>query len=143
MVVLVIIAVSVGCSVNKDRFDVTGIAKEENNNEFIINTTDDIKNIVTDDDKLVINYFDAYTWIILFNEYNKPSHMVYVYKFEDSKTAIEMADVRRNELEKNRSMVILASRAIDDFVVVDLLDSSFDNVTREVLENNFSGLIVY
>ena len=68
IVVLIIIAASVGCSVQKDNFDVSGMTNDEDFNKAVISTVDDIKNVVTDDDKLVINYFDAYTWIILFND---------------------------------------------------------------------------
>ncbi|MBE6737177.1 MAG: hypothetical protein IKB72_06180 [Ruminococcus sp.] len=143
IVVLIIIAASVGCSVQKDNFDVSGMTNDEDFNKAVISTVDDIKNVVTDDDKLVINYFDAYTWIILFNDDNMPKKMVYIYRFENREEALKMTDIRKSELEKNRTMKVESCRNIEEYVVAELIDTSFDNISRETLENNFNGLIVY
>lgn len=143
MIVLLIIVVSVGCTVQKDNFDVIGISKDENQSVFAINTVEEIMNVVTDDDKLVINYYDAYTWVVLFDEDNRTTMMLYIYKFDTAEIASDMLKIRKEELEKNRTMTIESCRQIEEYIVVELTDSSFDNVSREMLENNFSGLIVY
>lgn len=143
MVVLIVVMVSVGCSVPREKFDVSGKINEDNYKYHLIESVDDIKLLVTDDDKLVINYFDAYTWMISFDENDIPDKMTYIYKFDNEKIASEMASVRKSELEKNRTMKVISSFNIEEYVVVTLVDSSFNNVTRDKLEYNFEGLIVY
>ena len=142
-IVLLIVIVAFGCSSGNRKFDVSGKSDASLNEVSIINTIEDINNLVTDDEKLVIDYFGAYTWVVLYNEEGFTENMIYVYEFEDAQTAQDVVSVRKNELEQNRTMTVKNSRVIENYVVVDLCDTSFHNVTRNMLENNFKGLIVY
>ena len=122
--------------------DVSGKEKEESIYLNNIVTKEDIDNLVTNDERLVINYYDAYIWTVYFSEDGSIEHMVYLYDFKTSKKAENMVKTRKQELECNKTMTIKNARAIDSYVVVDLFDSSFTNVTRSMLETNFTQLIV-
>lgn len=108
-----------------------------------INTTDDIENLVTTDERLVINYFDAYLWTVYFSETGSIEHMVYIYEFDSPNKAQKMLKTRVEELERNKTMTVKSAKAVESYIVVDLIDISFTNVTRDMLEYNFSMLIVY
>jgi len=142
-VVLSIVAISVGCSVKDEKFDVSANTDQVKIQKDLLETADDIKNIVTDDDKLVINYYDAYTWIVLFDENDYPKNMMYVYKFESEENATKMINERKKELEMNRSIKVTSAKVIDEFLIIELEDSSFDKIPRGQLEYNFNGLIKY
>ena len=137
---MVMLASAMGCSANKNNPDVPDFVIEI---EKSIKSSKDIENLVTSDDKLVINYYDAYTWVVFFDELGHIRCMTYVYSFADDDEADIMANPRKSELERNRTMTVYSSRAIDEYVVAILTDTSFTNITRSILENNFSGLIVY
>lgn len=107
-----------------------------------ISTTEDIKNLVTDDKKLVINYYDAYIWTVFFDNDNTVKSMVYVYDFKSSEEAENNTELRKKELEKNKTMTITSAYNVENYVVMELEDTSFKGVSREILENNFKGLIV-
>ena len=141
--IVILIVVAVGCSAKKEDFNVSGKTNPEITDGIVINSIEDIKSLVTDDNKLVINYFDAYTWVVLCDDQSITEEMVYIYEFDDNNVAEYMLSVRKSELEKNRAMKINSCKVIDQFVVVQLTDSSFHNVTRNMLEINFDGLIVY
>ncbi len=143
LTVMLSITVSVGCSGNKTNFDVSGQTTEGINDNYFISTVEDIENLVTDDEKLVINYFDAYIWIVFFDSDSKIERMIYIYEFEDESKAQAMTAERKNELSKNKTMTINEAYSISNYVVVSLTDTSFTNVSRSILENNFNGLIVY
>ncbi len=134
---------SSACTSDSDNFDVPG--KENGESVYLnnITTIEDIENLVTNDDRLVINYYDAYIWTVYFSEDGSIEHMVYIYDFETPKKAEEMVKSRKEELESNKTMTVKHAKAVDSYVVVDLVDTSFTNVTRAMLENNFSLLIVY
>lgn len=102
----------------------------------------DIENLVTDGDKLVINYYDAYIWTVFFDETDLVDRMIYIYKFSDETEAESMVKSRSEELKKNKSMKIENAYNVENYVVVELVDESFENVSRSILENNFSLLIV-
>lgn len=132
-----------GCACSNGTFTVYG---HENNYDFLenkLNTTEDIKNLVTDDDKLVINYYNAYTWVVFFGDTGNIEHMIYIYSYDSESDAMSLVDDRVKELDLNSTMKIQASKVIDSYVAIDLTDSSFTNVTRSMLEHNFSMLIVY
>ncbi len=131
------------CTPSDGTFTVYG---HENNYDFLekeLNTSEDIKNLVTDDDKLVINYYDAYTWVVFFGDTGSIEHMIYIYSFESNSEALSIVDDRVKELKLNYSMKIQASKVIDSYVLIDLVDSNFTNVSRNMLEHNFSNLIAY
>lgn len=107
-----------------------------------ISSASDVKDLVTDDDKLVINYYDAYVWTVFFGSDDTVRSMVYVYNFEDEQEAEKMVSVRKAELEKNKTMTITAAYRVGTYVVMELNDTSFDGVSRSILEHNFNGLIV-
>ena len=130
---------SSGCSFN----NMFGKENEESKYLNLIKTVEDIDNLVTNDDRLVINYFDAYLWIVYFSESGSIEHMTYIYDFKTSDNAEKMVDTRKEELERNKTMTIKNAKAVDKYIVVDLVDTSFTNVTRNMLEYNFSTLIVY
>lgn len=138
--VLTIMATAVGCSSDRSKFDVSGYT--ENLSDDIV-TSEDIKELVTDDEKLVINYYNAYTWVIYFDNMGSIRYMTYIYSFSDSDEAFAMVDVRKEELEKNKTMTITDAYSVDEFLIVELTDTSFTNISRSVLETNFSGLVVY
>lgn len=141
--VILSISVSVGCSGKKSGFDVSGQTTEGIEDEYFISSVEDIENLVTDNEKLVINYFDAYIWVVFFDEDLKIDSMLYIYEFEDEEKAQSMVSVRKNELSKNKTMSINESYSVDKYVIITLTDTSFTNVSRSILENNFNGLIVY
>lgn len=140
--VLFLSVASSACTSNGDNFDVSG--KENDESVYInnITTIEDIDNLVTNDNRLVINYYDAYIWIVYFAEDGSIEHMVYIYDFETPKKAEKMVDTRKKELECNKTMTIKYAKSVEQYVVIDLVDTSFTNVTRAMLENNFSLLIV-
>lgn len=140
LVVLVVVFLTMGTSACTT--DVSGKEKEESVYLNNIMTMEDIDNLVTSDDRLVINYYDAYIWTVYFSDDGSIEHMVYLYNFETPQKAEKMVKTRKQELECNKTMTIKNARAIDTYVVVDLFDSSFTNVTRSMLETNFSQLIV-
>ncbi len=127
---------SFGCTVNN-------VSGKESKYLNKINTVEDIDNLVTNDDRLVINYFDAYLWTVYFSESGSIEHMVYIYDFKTPENAKKMVKTRKEELERNKTMTIKNAKAVDRYIVVDLVDISFTNVTRGILEYNFSQLIVY
>lgn len=130
---------SSGCSCNN-------VFGEENDvNKYLnkIKSIEDIDNLVTDDDRLVINYFDAYLWAVYFSEGGSIEHMTYIYDFKTPEDAESNVKTRKEELERNKTMTIKSARAVDKYIVVDLVDTSFTNVSRNMLEYNFSMLIVY
>lgn len=133
----------VGCSEKNGRFDVSGQTTGNIIEENLINSLEDIENLVTDDEKLVINYYDAYIWTVFFDESGVIDKMIYIYEFGDEKEAESMVDVRQEQLSQNKTMSITDAISIENFVVITLTDTSFTNVTRGMLENNFNGLIVY
>lgn len=137
---LFLVASVVGCSGDDIDPNLPDFAKDIIKS---IDSSKDVKNLVTDDDKLVINYYDAYIWVIYFDELGNIECMTYIYAFEDESEAELMAKPRGAELERNRTMTVYNSRAVDEYVVVILTDTSFTNITRSILENNFSGLVVY
>lgn len=134
---------SSACTGNGDSFDVSGKENDESVYVNNITTIEDIDNLVTNDDRLVINYYDAYIWTVYFAEDGSIEHMVYIYDFETEKKAEKNVKSRKEELECNKTMKIKYAKSIDKYVVIDLVDTSFTNVTRAMLENNFSLLIVY
>ena len=138
--ILIVFASVAGCSGDNTGFDVSGCTDDKKDT---ITSLEDITNLVTDNEKLVINYYDAYIWIVYFDELGSIKHMTYIYSFEDKDKAESMVDTRTEELEKNKTMTIIGARSIDRYLVVELTDTSFTNVTRSILETNFSGLIVY
>lgn len=140
LVVLVVVFLTMGTSACTTY--VSGKEKEESVYLNNIMTMEDIDNLVTSDDRLVINYYDAYIWTVYFSDDGSIEHMVYLYNFETPQKAEKMVKTRKQELECNKTMTIKNARAIDTYVVVDLFDSSFSNVTRSMLETNFSQLIV-
>ncbi len=145
IIVLSVIFLAFGssaCTSTGNNFDVSG---KENDESLYINnitTIEDIENLVTNDDRLVINYYDAYVWVVYFADNGSIEHMVYIYDFETPRKAKNMVDTRRKELECNKTMTIKYAKSIENYVVIDLTDTSFTNVTRSMLENNFSLLIV-
>ncbi len=146
LVVLTVVIFAFGssaCTANGDNFDVSGKENDESIYLNNINTIEDIENLVTNDDRLVINYYDAYIWTVYFSDDGSIEHMVYIYDFETPKKAEKMVESRKEELEANKTMKVKQAKAVDSYVVVDLVDTSFTNVTRTALENNFSLLIVY
>lgn len=138
--ILLLYANLVSCTGVKSNFDVFGHTADKEN---FIASTEDITNLVTDDEKLVINYYDAYIWIVYFDNFGSIERMAYIYTFNTEQEALEMIDVRKEELETNKTMTIINARSIDKYLIVELKDTSFTNVTRSMLETNFSGLIVY
>lgn len=141
-ILLIIVAIAVGCSARENKFDVSG---EENEKALpgYISSVNEIDKLVTNDEKLVINYFDAYIWVVHTDNEGSIERMTYIYEFESQSEAMDMVSIRSEELVKNRTMTILRCKAIGKYVVVDLIDTSFDNVNRLILEHNFSGLIIY
>lgn len=133
---------TVGCDGSGNNFDVSGQENDGKTPYGYIATAEDINSLVTDDDKLVINYYDAYVWVVYFAEDGSIDRMVYIYDFETSDNASNMVDKRKSELASNKTMTVTSAKSIDNFVVIELTDSSFENVSREILENNFSQLIV-
>lgn len=131
---------AVGCSADKSDPSLPDFVNEK---QKLIDSGDDVENLVTGDDKLVINYYDSYIWVVYFDELGHIECMTYVYAFADEEEAQLMAQPRKSELERNRTMTVYTSRAVDEYVVVILTDTSFTNITRSILENNFSGLVVY
>ncbi len=129
-----------GCTGDKSNFDVSG---HTNDKENYITSSEDITNLVTDDEKLVINYYDAYIWIVHFDNLGSIERMTYIYSFNDADEASSMVETRKEELENNKTMKVISSRCVDKYLIVELTDTSFTNVTRSILETNFSGLIVY
>lgn len=115
------------------------VAEEE---EFSLVSSEDVLNLVTDDDKLVINYYDAYIWTVFFDKSGNVEDMIYIYKFKSEDEAKSMVKTRKEELENNKTMKITDAYSVGCYVIVELEDSSFASVTREMLENNFSQLIV-
>lgn len=140
MVVLFVLFVAIGTSACSPQ--VFGKEKEESVYLNNIVTTEDIDNLVTNDNRLVINYYDAYIWAVYFSEDGSIEHMVYIYDFETEAKAEKMLKQRKTQLESNKTMTIKNARTIGSYVVIDLFDSSFTNVTRSMLETNFSLLIV-
>lgn len=130
---------SSGCACN----NVFGKENDENKYVDLIKTVEDIDNLVTDNDRLVINYFDAYLWAVYFSESGSIEHMTYVYDFNTPEDAEKNVKTRKEELERNKTMTIKKAKAVDKYIVVDLTDTSFTNVSRNILEYNFSMLIVY
>lgn len=143
LIVIVVLAFgAVGCADSSDGFVVSG---HENNGKIetdTLSTTEDIVNLVTDDDKLVINYFDAYTWVVFFDENRYVENMIYIYKFDSAEAAEDMLSTRKEELEINKTMTVTEAKTIENYIIIYLDDTSFTNVTREMLENNFSQMIV-
>lgn len=138
----VMLFTAVGCSGKDNNFNVSGQSTDAVTDKYNFTTVEDIENLVTDDERLVINYFDAYIWIVYFDDDGNIDHMVYIYEFTDETTASSMVEKRCAELEQNKSMTVLSSYSVGNYVLVDLTDISFTNVTRAMLENNFSGLVV-
>lgn len=141
-ILLIVLTIAVGCSAKQNKFDVSG---EENEKALpgYISSVNEIDKLVTNDEKLVINYFDAYIWVVHTDNEGSIERMTYIYEFESQSEAMDMVSIRSEELVKNRTMTILRSKAIDEYVVVDLIDTSFATVNRSILEHNFSGLIIY
>ncbi|MGN0453257.1 MAG: hypothetical protein ACI4GZ_05590 [Ruminococcus sp.] len=131
------------CSNSTGNFDVSGNDNIPTVEVFSLAAEEDIKNLVTDDDKLVINYYDAYIWTVFFSPDGSIDHMIYIYGFETDEEAASMVEIRTKELKANKTMKILSSASVGRYVVVDLEDTSFAGVERSVLEHNFSQLIVY
>lgn len=136
------LAVNTGCV-----SDVKGTSSENEETTIpaytnYIDSSSDIDNLVTDDYKLVINYYDAYIWVVFFNQENTVDSMLYAYDFNTCEEAADMVETRRRELQKNKTMTITSAYSVDNYVVMELLDSSFDGLSRDILENNFNGLIV-
>ncbi|MBQ8000693.1 MAG: hypothetical protein IJ298_05670 [Ruminococcus sp.] len=145
LVVLLVIFLSFSssaCTGNGDNFDVSGKENDESIYLNNITTVEDIENLVTNDNRLVINYYDAYIWTVYFAQDGSIEHMVYIYDFETEAKAQKMVKTRKEELECNKTMTIKCAKSIENYVVIDLVDTSFTNVTRSMLENNFSLLIV-
>ena len=140
LIIMFMLVSTAGCSCDSSKFDVSGHTGDDKNT---IKSVEDITNLVTDDEKLVINYYDAYIWIVYFDNLGTIRSMTYIYEFSDSQEAESMVSTRTEELEKNKTMTIVNARAVEQYLVVDLTDTSFTNVTRSILETNFSGLIVY
>ncbi len=134
---------STGCVSNVEGTAINVTTATSEADEFYINSSEDIINLVTDDDKLVINYYDAYVWVVFFDENGYVDNMIYIYRFESEEAAKDMVKTRKQELSQNKAMDITDARHIENYVVVELLDSSFASVTRGILENNFSQLIVF
>ena len=133
---------AVGCSGNGQGFQVSG---QENTNclqECNVSSVSDIKNLVTDDDKLVINYYDAYIWVVYFSQTGEIEEMMYIYEFENSEDAESAITSRVSELEQISTMIILDSHTIENYITITLKDTSFTGVTRNMLEYNFNGLII-
>lgn len=141
--VVLSISVTAGCSDNRPSFDVSGQTTQGVSDSNFITSVEDIENLVTDNDRLVINYFDAYIWVVFFNEESKIESMMYIYEFENDETAQSMTSVRSNELSQNKTMTVIQAYCVANYVVVSLTDTSFQNISRSMLENNFNGLIVY
>ncbi len=141
--VMLSITVTVGCSGKGNNFDVSGQTTDGIDDAYFISSVEEVEELVTDDNKLVINYFDAYIWIVFFNEESKIEHMVYIYEFEDEAEAESMISERTKELSKNKTMSIDKAYNISNYLIVSLNDTSFTNISRSILENNFNGLIVY
>lgn len=131
-----------GCTADNGNFSVSGEENNSGNLHFSIYTVEDIKNLVTTDDMLVINYYDAYKWIVFLNKDDSVGSMIYIYEFESQDRAEEMVFVRASELKKNKTMNILSEKVIENFVIVELTDSSFSSITGEVLRSNFAQLLV-
>ncbi len=110
---------------------------------YTISSSEDIKELVTDDNKLVINYYEAYIWTVFFNEENTVDSMIFIYKFDSPEKAHSMIETRTHELERNKTMRVTNAKSVENYLVVELVDSSFDGLSRERLENNFNNLIVY
>lgn len=134
--------IAVGCSEQNTNFDVAGDDSVEFTEPETVPFSEQVKSFVTTDDKLVINYFDAYLWIVYFNEDDTVSHMTYIYEFESEDVAKDMVNTRKNELSVNKTMTITDACYIEEYVIIDLTDSSFDGTTRDILEHNFENLIV-
>ncbi len=137
------ITVTVGCSGKGNNFDVSGQSTDGVNDVYFLSSVEEIEELVTDDNKLVINYFDSYLWVVYFDEESKIEHMIYIYEFEDEIKAESMISERTKELSKNKTMTIDNAYNISNYLIVSLTDTSFTNVSRAILENNFNGLIVY
>lgn len=140
--VLLSSVVFAGCVSNVEGTEIDDNKNTVETKVFSLESSEDILNLVTDDDKLVINYYDAYIWVVFFGESGNVEDMIYIYKFESEDVAKSMVKTRREELAKNKTMKITDAYSVGCYVVVELEDSSFSTVTREMLENNFSQLIV-
>lgn len=140
--VLLSSVVFAGCVSNVEGTEIDDNKNTVETKVFSLESSEDILNLVTDDDKLVINYYDAYIWVVFFGESGIVEDMIYIYKFESEDEAKSMEKTRKEELEKNKTMKITDAYTVGCYVVVELEDSSFSTVTREMLENNFSQLIV-
>ncbi|MBQ4568926.1 MAG: hypothetical protein IJA62_02520 [Ruminococcus sp.] len=141
--VILSITVTIGCSGKGNNFDVSGQTTDGVDDAYFISSVEEVENLVTDDNKLVINYFDAYIWIVFFDDESKIEHMVYIYEFEDEAKAESMISERTKELSKNKTMTIDSAYNVSNYLIVSLYDTSFTNISRSILENNFNGLIVY
>lgn len=131
-----------GCTAENGSFSASGEENNSSNLHFSLYTVEDIKNLVTTDDMLVINYYDAYKWIVFLNKDNSVGRMIYIYEFESQDRAEEMVSVRASELRKNKTMSIISEKAIENYVVIELTDSSFSDISGDMLRSNFAQLIV-
>ena len=143
MCVVVLSGSSVGCSNENGSFSASGQSTSNILQKDFISSVEDIENLVTDNEKLVINYYDAYIWVVFFDESGVIDYMTYIYEFDDKNEAETMVSVRKEQLSQNKTMNVISASLIENFVVVELNDTSFTNVSRGMLENNFNGLIVY
>lgn len=143
MFVVVTVIIATGILANGRDMGVNATTEESVESNYLIDTVVEIDNVVTDDDKLVINYFDMYKWIVYYNESSTVENMTYIYEFSSEKEAQEMVSIRKQELMLNGTISVQDCRAVENYVVVDLVDTSFKNVSRNILEKNFSGLIVF
>ncbi len=109
---------------------------------YSIVNAEDIKNLVTDGSKLVINYYDAYIWTVFFTQDDTVESMMYIYKFDSPEKANSMLESRVHELLRNRTVKVNDSKCVENYLLVELVDTSFDGISRDHLEINFSNLIV-
>ena len=142
VIILIVVSIAVCCNARQKNYDVSGV-NNENNLPGYISDVNEIVNLVTDDEKLVINYFDAYTWVVYTSADGSIERMTYIYKFNSAEEAQKMLKPRTQELSQNRSMTILRCNTFGEYVVVELKDSSFNNVNRSLLETNFAGLVIH
>ena len=143
LLLMVMVFVAVLSTTKQAELDVNAQTQEQKLSENYIGSAEEINHIVTDDYKLVINYFDAYIWIVSFDSKGCVEDMTYIYKFADNYEAQDMVSVRAGELAENETINVKKSYVIDSYVVVEVHDSSFESISREMLEKNFDGLIVH
>ena len=132
-----------GCNSSVKGLDTNSEEDVNINPVYSLKSAEDIENLVTGDNILVINYYDAYIWAVIFDDAGNIDHMIYIYKFDTPEKAHSMTETRKHELERNKTMKVNTAKSVDNFLLVDLVDSSFEGVKRETLENNFKNLIVY